>query len=150
MNVSKTICLVLLAVILGGSSLFAQTAMLRGQVSEESGAVLPGATVVLTGGNGQVTTAVTDQTGSYTLAGVAPGNYVVEASAPRLKQPQPAKVTLKSGAQSLNLILRIASLSEKVTVPGYQQAREHPRGAFGSERRLSIRPRRHPGFRRSQ
>ena len=38
------------------------------------------------------------------------------ASAPELSLAQPAKVTLRAGAHTLNLVLKVASLSEKVTV----------------------------------
>ena len=95
--------------------LFAQTATLRGQVADESGAVIPGARVVLNGPAGTKRTTA-DNTGSYTFAGLTPGDYTVQASAPELSQAQPAKLTLHTGSQSLNLVLRVASLSEKVTV----------------------------------
>jgi hypothetical protein len=96
--------------------LIAQTATLRGQVTDESGAVIPRAKVTLNGQSGAVKRAVTDNNGSYTFAGVTPGDYTVQASAPELSQAQPAKVTLLSGSQSLNLMLTVASILEKVTV----------------------------------
>src|ERR1035437_464413 len=96
--------------------LFAQTATLRGQVTDESGAVIPGAKVTLNGRSGAVKSAVADNNGSYTFAGVPPGDYTVQASAPDLSQPQAAKVTLRAGSQSLNLMLKVASISEKLTV----------------------------------
>jgi len=107
--------LILLAA-LGAPALFAQPATLRGQVADESGAVVPGANVALIGSAGPIRATVADRTGSYSFLGVAPGNYLVEASAPQLRQGQPAKVTLKPGPQVLNLILKVAPLLEKVTV----------------------------------
>src|SRR5436305_3750040 len=105
-----------LLAVLAGPGLFAQTAALRGQVADESGAVIPGATVTLSGSSGPVRTAIADARGSYTFAGVPPGSYSVRASAPQLTQMQPANVTLKPGTQVLNLTLNVASISEKVTV----------------------------------
>src|SRR5215472_4832770 len=97
------------------SPLLAQTATLRGQVTDESKAVIPGATVTLTGPAGAIKTTTTDNNGAYSLA-AAPGNYTVQAAAPQLSMPQPVKISLKSGPQILNLQLAVASLAEKVTV----------------------------------
>ena len=97
-------------------SLFAQTATLRGQVADESGAVLAGALVKLRGAGSQVRTISTDERGAYTFSGVPPGNYSVEASAPQLVQAHPATVILKPGSQVLNLTLKVATRSERVTV----------------------------------
>jgi Carboxypeptidase regulatory-like domain len=94
---------------------FAQTATLRGQVTDESGAVIPRAKVTLNGQSGAVKSTVADNNGSYTFAGVTPGDYTVRASAPELSLV-PAKVTLRAGSQSLNLMLQVASILEKVTV----------------------------------
>ena len=96
-------------------ALFAQTATLRGQVTDESGAVVPRAKVTLAGRSGAVKSTVADSGGSYTFAGVTPGEYTVQASAPELSVA-PRKVTLAAGAQSLNLMLTVASISERVTV----------------------------------
>jgi hypothetical protein len=96
--------------------LFAQTATLHGQVTDESGAVIPGAKVTLNGRSGTVKNTVADHNGSYTFAGVPPGDYTVQAAAPELSQAQPEKVTLRAGSQSLNLMLTVASISEKLTV----------------------------------
>lgn len=96
--------------------LCAQTATLRGQVTDQSGAVIPGAKVTLSGPSGAVKRTVADNSGSYTFAGVTPGDYTVQASAPELSQAQPAKMTLRPGSQSLTLVLKVASLSEKVMV----------------------------------
>ena len=94
----------------------AQTATLRGQVTDESSAVIPGAKVTLTGPAGLVKTTAADNNGGYSFAALAPGNYTVQAAAPQLAMPQPAKIALKTGLQILNLQLTIASVAEKVTV----------------------------------
>ncbi len=102
--------------VLTAPSLFAQTATLRGQVADESGAVIPGAKVILSGTRTPPRTAVADDRGSYIFAGVPVGTYSVEASAPQLTQPQPANIDLKPGSQTLNLVLKVESMAEKVTV----------------------------------
>src|SRR5579863_3260204 len=103
-------------IFIAAHSLCAQTAILRGQVTDESGAVVPSAKVTLRGAPGGPKTAAADETGTYTFAGLPPGDYTVQASAPELSQAVPAKITLKPGSQSLNLLLRVASMAEKVTV----------------------------------
>src|ERR1017187_1837153 len=80
------------------------------------GGLVPGAKVPLSGPAGAVKTTTADKTGSYTFAAVPPGSYTVLASAPRLAQAAPAEVSLKAGLQVLNLMLKVASIAEKVTV----------------------------------
>ncbi len=98
------------------SPLAAQTAALRGQVTDESGAVIPGAKVTLNGPSGLVKTTTTASDGSYSFVGLPSGSYTVQASAPDLGLPQPAKVALKTGAQTLNLQLKVASTLQQVTI----------------------------------
>ena len=63
------------------SALFAQTATLRGIVTDESGAIVPGAKITLTASARTATTALAGDDGSYSFTGIAPGDYVAEASA---------------------------------------------------------------------
>jgi hypothetical protein len=94
----------------------AQTAILRGQVGDQSGAVIPGAKVTLTGPNGSVKTAAADDKGAYVFSGLTPGAYSVSGSAPELATSQPVKISLVAGAQTLNLQLKVVSTTEHVTV----------------------------------
>lgn len=70
----------------------------------------------MSGSNAPARTAVADDRGSYTFAGVPTGTYSVQASAPQLTQLQPVKIDLKPGPQVLNLVLKVESMAEKVTV----------------------------------
>ena len=97
-------------------SAYAQTASLRGQVTDESGALVPGSKVTLTGAGIAAKSTKTDDAGVYTFGGLAPGEYTVQGSSPQLATAQPAKIALKPGTQVLNLTLRVSSMSEKVTV----------------------------------
>lgn len=106
----------LVLALLAAPSAYAQTATLRGQVTDESGALVPGAKVSLTAAGSGTKNVRADEAGAYTFTGLAPGDYSVQASAPQLIQDQPAKIALKPGPQVLNLMLRVASMSEKVTV----------------------------------
>src|SRR5216684_1978824 len=97
-------------------AVFAQTTTLRGQVTDESGALVPGATVTLQSPGGTTKTAVVDGQGHYSFTPLAPGNYTVSATAPDLTTPQPTKILLKPGPQTLNLQLKVASTMQQVTV----------------------------------
>src|SRR6266516_3168379 len=97
------------------SVLFAQTATLRGTVTDDSGAIVPGAKITLTANSGTVNTAVAAGNGSYSFMGIAPGDYVAQASAPDLATA-PLKLTIRPGVQTLNIQLKVAAVSQQVTV----------------------------------
>src|SRR6266566_7239873 len=97
------------------SVLFAQTATLRGTVTDDSGAIVPGAKITLTASSGTVNTAVAAGDGSYSFTGIAPGDYVAQASAPDLATP-PLKLTIRPGVQTLSLQLKVAAVTQQVTV----------------------------------
>jgi hypothetical protein len=92
-----------------------QTASLRCQVFDPSGAVVPQATVTLTGPSGVVKTETTDDRGSSSFTGLPLGLYTVQAAAPKLEQP-PVAITLRAGAQALRLELKIAVTQQQTTV----------------------------------
>jgi Carboxypeptidase regulatory-like domain len=92
-----------------------QTASLRGQVFDPSGAVVPQATITLTGSSGEPKTATADDHGSYLFTALPPGPYTVQATAPKLEQ-SPVAITLKPGAQTLRLDLKIAVTQQQTTV----------------------------------
>src|SRR5438270_10877175 len=85
----------------------AQTGGLRGQVTDESGAVVPGAVVSLAGPAGLTRTANAGNDGSYSFPALPDGAYVVQASAPGLGLRQPAKVTVRACTQTLNTTLHV-------------------------------------------
>jgi hypothetical protein len=104
----------LTSVLFWSTVLIAQTAALRGIVTDETGAVVPGAKVVLTPNNGTPDTVTSANDGSYSFA-VLPGDYVLDASAPDLKSG-PVKITVREGTQFQNLQLKVALAVQQVTV----------------------------------
>jgi Carboxypeptidase regulatory-like domain len=102
--------------LLVGGALWAQTTALRGVVTDQSGAVVPNATVTLKGPGGLARTAQTGEDGAYTITGLPPGDYTADAAAPQLMLPQPEKVSLRTGLQTLNLQLKVAATSVQVVV----------------------------------
>jgi|SRR5579871_613613 len=94
----------------------AQIATLRGQITDESGAVVPAAEVTVSAANGQKRKAQSDAAGSYSFDSLPPGNYTVCALAPQLATRQPVTIALKPGVRVLNIQLSIPSIEEKLNV----------------------------------
>ena len=103
------LCLALVA-----TTAAAQTASLRGQVSDQNGAIVVGAKVTVHGQTTRTTT--TDSGGSYSFANLPAGGYTIEASAPSLVLPEPIKITLTAGVQVLNLQLTVFIPEQNITV----------------------------------
>jgi hypothetical protein len=98
------------------AALSGQNVVLRGVITDESGGVVPGATVTIGGTPAPTRTTRTNSEGAYSFSGLQPGDYTVQVLASGLVLPQPVRVTLKAGAQSLNLELKVAARTEQLTV----------------------------------
>jgi Carboxypeptidase regulatory-like domain len=96
-------------------SLMAQTATLRGVVTDETGASVASAKVTVSGPN-VAKSATAGSDGSYVVTGLPAGDYTVQASAPNLVLPQPAKVAVDTGIQTLNLQLRVTVTTQQITI----------------------------------
>jgi hypothetical protein len=97
-------------------TLCAQTASLRGQVTDQSGATVADAIVTLQGAAGFATSAAAGKNGAYSFASLQPGKYTVDASAPNLGLKQPVEITIAAGRQTLDLTLYVTVVSQQVTV----------------------------------
>ena len=104
-----------LVILLCGFLVQAQTASLQGLITDESGAVVPGATVLLTGKSKNTRAAQTGIDGMYSIANAPAGDYTVDASAPSLSLGRPIKLTLRA-AQTLNLQLKVAATAQQLKV----------------------------------
>ncbi len=93
---------------------------LRGYITDEQGAVMPGVTVtarseVLI----QPVTAVTDAEGYYRLLNLPPGTYEVSADLVGFAAFKRQDILLRGGANfQVDITMKLASLSETVTVSG--------------------------------
>src|SRR5437016_4691338 len=105
-----------LAVLITQVALLGQGANLRGVVTDQSGAIVPGSKVVLSGAGGVSKTAIASTEAVYSLADLAPGRYTLQATAPDLALAKPIVVEIKAGAQTLNLQLKVVSAAQQVTV----------------------------------
>src|ERR1700761_7519304 len=79
----QTLCIASLLVMLAAPMSFAQgTGILRGQVTDPSGELVIGATVLLTTPSGGSMDTTTNKEGNYEFKDLQPGTYEVKAVAP--------------------------------------------------------------------
>jgi hypothetical protein len=111
--------LIAVALIAGAASAAsAQTAAVRGSVTDPSGAVIPGASVSLTTPDGHtVATATSDASGNYAASNLAPGTYIVIATAQGFAPSASKSVTIAAGqSRQFNISLQIAVEKQQVIV----------------------------------
>lgn len=106
-----------LAAFLITSSLVAQTptVSLRGQVLDPSGAVIPGATVILRGPSGKPVSVKADAVGQYVFDGLKPGSYTLLAGAKGFAAYRVDNLDL-SASKTLDIHLEVAVEAQEVTV----------------------------------
>jgi hypothetical protein len=93
-----------------------QTTAVTGTVTDVSGAVIPGAQVsAALAGDGLRAKAVADQEGMFRFPGLAPGEYVVTASAQGFAAAQ-QRVMVGTQAVSVTLALAVAGTNQTVAV----------------------------------
>lgn len=74
-----------------------RTGAIRGQVVDEFGGLILGATIVVADAGGVEKTATTDAEGKYLISGLAPGRYSVRASAPNFALFEQQEVEVSAG-----------------------------------------------------
>ena len=90
---------------------------LRGQVTDESGAVIPGATVTLTNFAGVSKTLTTAADGTFHATDLAPGRYTVRAFAAGMAMYENTAVEIAAGKPvPLNIGLKVSLEKQQVTV----------------------------------
>jgi len=100
-----------------GASLVGGNGSLSGQVTDPSGAVVPGSSVVLKDENGAVVAqTITDSNGQYYVSGLSPGNYRAEIGNRGFRTNAVTGLQIEPGNNSLNSALQVGSTEETVTV----------------------------------
>jgi hypothetical protein len=106
---------------------------LRGQVKDEFGGVIIGATVVARGADGAEKTATTNDEGAYTLSGLLPGTYTVRADATGFARYENAGVEVAAGrASPHDITLGVTIEAEEVTVASESPVSTEPENNVGS------------------
>src|SRR5689334_6970124 len=117
-KIALTIALGALCATLPGLVLAQQRAgSLRGQVLDELGGAIVGASVTVIDSKGVEKSVVTNDSGSYTVAGLAPGKYTVRAINAGFAMTETPDVEVVSGkAVQFDITLKVAIEEQKVTV----------------------------------
>src|ERR1700733_10979992 len=105
-----------IAVLFCVAGLIAQTTTgtLHGQVTDPSGAAVPGATVVVTSDSGHTATAKSGRDGGYEVPGLAPGTYTATVNAKGFQEFNSDKIQIAAGqTQKLDLPLTIEEEHQK-------------------------------------
>ena len=102
------------------AQMFAQdtSGRLHGDVLDPSGAVIPGATIVLKDSNGRAVTVKSDGVGAYDIKGLAPGRYTLSISAEGFTASAQAVVIVAGQDKKLDLSLQIKTEEQEVVVEG--------------------------------
>ena len=109
----------LLIAVVAVSPTFAQTgtSSITGNVTDESGGVIPGATVVVADAQGKTFNTVTNTQGSFSIPALTPGTYTVTVTLEGFKKAVVDNVRVITGTPaSVSVKLAIGALSETVTV----------------------------------
>src|SRR5215472_2434442 len=115
MRSCATVCLICFLTV----SLAAQTGSgsMRGRITDPSGAVIPQATITVTGPSGKAITVQTNHQGTYEVNGLLPGAYNVTAVAKGFAVDNEAEVQVQAGqTQQLDIQLQIAVEEQHVQV----------------------------------
>ncbi len=120
MRIATTLAAVTLAAILVPASGLAQTAFgtIVGNVTDETGAVIPGVTVTVTNeGTGTVRTVSSNELGGYTVVSLQPAVYTVEGELSGFSTAQQTGVRLEvNQTLRVDLSMRIGQVTEVIEV----------------------------------
>jgi hypothetical protein len=89
---------------------------LRGQVTDELGALVVSATVTLVAADGTQRTATTNNEGSYTVNSIAPGVYTLRVAAPGFTTYEKPDLTIASGRTTHDVRLVVGIEKQVITV----------------------------------
>src|SRR6266516_2848153 len=93
------------------------TGSIRGQISDEFGGVIVGATVTAVDAKGAEKTARTNGDGAFAINGLAPGKYTVRAAAEGFAIYENPDVNIETGRNNpLTITLKVTIEQQKVTV----------------------------------
>src|SRR5688500_10183132 len=87
---------------------------LRGQVADELGALVVGATVTLVAADGTQRTATTNTEGVYTFNSVTPGAYTLRVVSPGFTPYEKTELTVASGPRTTHDVKLLVTLEKQV------------------------------------
>jgi hypothetical protein len=108
----------LLTILVCSGALFAQApaGRLHGQITDQTGAVIPAASITVKNASGLVVSAVSDGAGSYDVKNLAPGKYTINVSAKGFS-PATQNVEIAAGQNlNTNIAMEIRIKEEDIQV----------------------------------
>jgi hypothetical protein len=123
-SVGRTLLFGVLAVLLALLPVTAraqvETGGISGVVTDETGAALPGVTIVVTNlSTGQVRTTITNESGRYQVTALQPSRYSVRSDLQGFAGVLRPEVTVNVGSTAdVDMTMKLATLEETVTVTG--------------------------------
>src|SRR6185503_6722628 len=95
---------------------------LRGQVTDELGALVVGATVTLVAADGTPRSATTNNEGFYTFNSVAPGAYTLRVASPGFTTYEKADLAIAGGPRTTHDVRLVVTLEKQVITITEEQA----------------------------
>lgn len=93
------------------------TGTLKGHVLDGTGAVIPGANVMVVGPGSEIQTIIADEEGAYELKDLPPARYFLSATAPGFETPSEITVRIVAGREKTqDLTLAIERLQQEISV----------------------------------
>ena len=86
----------------------------RGQVSDELGALVVGATVTLTSPDGTQKNVVTSNDGTYNFTALQPGKYSIKVNAPGFSVYESTEVAVSAGSRTTHDVRLVVTLEKQV------------------------------------
>lgn len=127
------VCGICLIVATASAAVAQQRGVIQGKVIDPSGLPLPGATVTVTqAGTGFTRTAVTAETGAFSVPNLEPGTYSVAIDMPGFAPYTSTDLRLTAGLTiTLDPQMQVAGLNEQVTVTGQSPLVERTSNQIG-------------------
>lgn len=115
-------------------SAFAQTTGgLRGQVVDELGQVVVGATVIAVDSTGKEKTSVSNNSGEFSINGLAPGKYIVRVTSANFALYENTEVNITAGqTEELTVAMTIQGVEEQVEISNANQIDTDPSNNVGA------------------
>jgi hypothetical protein len=89
----------------------------RGTVKDDTGGIIPGATVTLLDASGKMTKTTTGGDGTYVFRGVPPGTYSLSTTFSGLQQSKPLAIEVKAGQSTTgDVVMTLATQKQELTV----------------------------------
>ncbi len=106
---------------------------LRGQVADEFGGLIVGATVTVADQNGVEKTTTTDASGNYAFPSLPPGRYTLRATAPGFAAYENTELEVTAGRTvPLDLVLSVAVEQAEVTITAESPISTEPENNAGA------------------